>query len=378
MLYITYAVRYFFEAVFSYLIFTDLKFKDFAFKKENILELLGFCTLNVSSLMLYRLVETSLPISRLISLFVTCIYFFAKLKKLRTWNHILSLSIFISVAIESSHILSYVICRYFLQFFGINDVMMNYIPLIVMCIVIFCHLLFMSLTYYFDILDSKLIEFFSEYKATPILLFSLLFITLCLKHFAKQVSIENVWFLNIISISFLFLPIFLLIISQFLNMFTKLLKQNTKKQKVNLALEEAKKHYSMKWSGMHFISEKFNLEMNYFKNELEIIGMDKEEKGNIQTAFAAVLLNHEENIEKVAFKATIYTPISNILLVKPETVEANISNTLNRHWYIADSKMLEIINQNYNIEISKKNGAPTPKKFLISLVKKYKARHKYV
>lgn len=378
MLYITYAVRYFFEAVFSYLIFTDLKFKDFAFKKENILELLGFCTLNVSSLMLYRLVETSLPISRLISLFVTFIYFFAKLKKIRPWNYVLSLSIFISVAIESSHILSYVICRCFLQFFGINDVMMNYIPLIVMWIVIFCHLLLMGLTYYFDILDSKLIEFFSEYKATPILLFLLLFITLCLKNFAKQVPIENVWFLNIISISFLFLPIFVLIISKFLNMFTKLLKQNEGKQKVNLALEEAKKHYFMKWSGMHFISEKFNLEMNYFKNELEIIGMDKEEKGGIQIAFAAVLLNHEENIDKVAFRTTIYTPISNILLVKPETVEANISNILNRHWYIADSKMLEIINQNYNIEISKKNGAPTPKKFLISLVKKYRARHQYV
>lgn len=95
-----------------------------------------------------------------------------------------------------------------------------------------------------------------------------------------------------------------------------------------------------------------------------------EVKGSIQIAFAAVLLKQEENMEKTALKSNVYFYIGKILDIEPETVESNISNALSNHWYLADSKTLKMIEENYKGEISKKNGAPTPKKFLIQLVKK--------
>ncbi len=68
----------------------------------------------------------------------------------------------------------------------------------------------------------------------------------------------------------------------------------------------------------------------------------------------------------------IYNYISLIIEVQTKTVESNIRNTLQDHWRQSGEKVLLKIQENYHGIISQKNGAPTPRKFLIYLVEKYK------
>ncbi len=384
LLYIIYGIRYLFEAVFCYIIYKkadDNNSIHTIFKKENIMKMLSFCLISVTVLMLYRLVEIPLPISRLISAFAIFIYFWIESRKIRTWKYLLTFAVFISLVTESSHIIAYATNRYVMQLFGISDVMMNSNSLLFMPIVVMWHCCFMFLIYKVDLIKLEVLKILSRYKTIPIFFGLYLLVTLYLKHQAKQVPLENVWVLNVLSSAFLFLPLVLFILHKFSNTFTTTigkLQEKIKEQKTNPAVEEAKQREGMRWSGMNFISEKFNLEMDYFKKELEKIGMDKDDHGSIQIAFAAVLLKQEENIEKTALKPNIYFYIGKILSIKSEDVEANINNALSKHWYLADSKTLKVIEANYKGEISKKSGAPTPKKFLIQLVKKCKLPHKTI
>ena len=331
--------------------------------------------------MLYRIVEIPLPISRIISTLIIFIYFWIQSKKIETWKYILTFSIFISLITEDSHIVAYAVNRYVMQVFGITDVMMNSNSILFMSIVVVLHCCFMFLVYKFNLVKLEILKVLSRYRTISISLGLYLLLTLYLKHQAKHVALENSWILDILSVTFLFLPFVLLILNKFSNVFiitVEKFQEQIKEQKINPAAEEAKQHKGMRWSGMNFISEKFKLEMNYFKKELEKIGMDKEEHSSIQIAFAAVLLKQEENIEKVVLKLNIYPYIGNILDIAPETVEANIRNALNKHWDLADSKILKMIEENYKGEISKRNGTPTPKKFLIQLVKKSKSSNKNI
>ena len=72
----------------------------------------------------------------------------------------------------------------------------------------------------------------------------------------------------------------------------------------------------------------------------------------------------------------IYLYTGEVLGLQPKSIEANISNLLKNHWSSCDSKILKKIEQNYRGPISEENGAPTPKEFLLYLVKKYEKNNK--
>ena len=100
--------------------------------------------------------------------------------------------------------------------------------------------------------------------------------------------------------------------------------------------------------------------------------MDTEDKKSRQLVHCNVLINQEENSEKVNMISGIYSYTGGILGLQPKSVEMNISNLLKNHWSSRDSRILNKIKQNYHGPISEENGASTPREFLLYLVKKYR------
>ncbi len=211
------------------------------------------------------------------------------------------------------------------------------------------------------------IQKFSKYNTVRAFLILALCIIVYLKHNIKYTPLNEIH--DLLSIVFtVFIVAFLFFISSS-EKFANLIEKYEEK-KVNPAIEEAKLQKGNHYSGLNFISAKFNSEMELFKDELEMIGMDKQDHGSLQIAFAAVLLNHEDSNENVPLRTRIYSYIAEILEIQPTTVESNISNALKRHWNLTDQKIRIKIEKNYDGPISEKNGAPTPREFLIYIVRK--------
>lgn len=112
--------------------------------------------------------------------------------------------------------------------------------------------------------------------------------------------------------------------------------------------------------------------MQYFKNELNIIGLDVGDNKVKQLMHCAILLNQEEKPDKINMTSGIYLYTGEILKLQPGSIETNIRNVLQNHWNSLDPKIFKKIEQNYHGPISKESGAPTPREFLLYLVKKYR------
>lgn len=74
----------------------------------------------------------------------------------------------------------------------------------------------------------------------------------------------------------------------------------------------------------------------------------------------------------------IYFYTGEILGLQPKSVEMNISNLLKNHWSSCDPEIIKKIEQNYHGPVSEKNGAPTPREFLLYLVEKYREDNKVI
>ena len=116
--------------------------------------------------------------------------------------------------------------------------------------------------------------------------------------------------------------------------------------------------------------------MKYFQNKLNVVGIDIEDGKAKQLVHCAVLLNGEEVPDKANMIYGIYFYTGEILNLQPGSVETNIRNLLQNHWSSRDPEILKKIKQNYHGTISEENGAPTPKEFLLYLVKKYRENNK--
>lgn len=186
-----------------------------------------------------------------------------------------------------------------------------------------------------------------------------------LKYYIRNADTDKLH--SVVSVVFIIFLImffaFLVSIKNFLKVIDKLRAQD-----LNPAIEEAKMNKGKRYAGMKFASSELNLEMECFKNSLDCIGMDTQDRESMQIAFALVLLKHEKNPKAISLRSEIYSYIADILDIQVNTVESNIANALKRHWTIADAKTLEKINENYKGPISEKNGAPTPKEFLIYMI----------
>jgi len=70
------------------------------------------------------------------------IWFWSESKKTKLYIYFLSFSIFISLITESSYILSYIINRFIMQFFGISEDLMEMSSNILLFKSIVCYFLF--------------------------------------------------------------------------------------------------------------------------------------------------------------------------------------------------------------------------------------------
>lgn len=72
----------------------------------------------------------------------------------------------------------------------------------------------------------------------------------------------------------------------------------------------------------------------------------------------------------------IYFYTGEILELQLKSIETNIGNLLKTHWGFCDSEALLKIKQNYHGPISKENCAPTPREFILYLIKKHRKHTK--
>ncbi len=147
-------------------------------------------------------------------------------------------------------------------------------------------------------------------------------------------------------------------------------KSQTKK--INPAIEEAKLQKKKGYAGLKFECPELRSQMEYFQNEVSTLGMDKEDKKAKQIAYCGVLLNQEQIPENVNMSHVIYSCLGDILDRQAKSVESNIGNALKSLWNSSDPEILKKIEQNYHGPVSPENGAPTPREFLLYLVKKYR------
>jgi hypothetical protein len=223
--------------------------------------------------------------------------------------------------------------------------------------------------YKFSLISTTSLQKLSKQNIFPVFLSLAMGMCIYLKYYIKYTHSDK--FYNILSVIFgLFIIIssFFIISSQtFVEIIDKI-----QKRKVNPAIEEAKLQKGDGYNGLRFKPKDLNSQTRYFQNELIVVGIDIEDGKAKQLVHFAVLLNGEETPDKANMICGIYLYTGEILKLQPGSVETNIRNLLQNHWNSFDSKILKKIEQNYHGPISKENGAPTPREFLLYLVKKYR------
>lgn len=133
---------------------------------------------------------------------------------------------------------------------------------------------------------------------------------------------------------------------------------------INKAIEDA-----MTAKKLCFTQKIYNDEMEQFKKFLKKLGMNENNRRFKEIAFAAVLLKHYQNVDEVEITPGIFSYMGKILNIQPKSIHSNFRNALDRHWLNTDFKLLE---KYYKGPISEASGAPTPKDFLIYIVKEAK------
>lgn len=291
--------------------------------------------------------------------------------KLKAWKISLTYSLFITCLMEYIHFIIFALFSISIETLGIAEVTANQPErlLISRGIVLILYTLALLLIYKVFKTEIKSVSKFSNYTIFPVFLILVLCMIIYLKYYIKYTHSNQ--FHNILSIIFVFfIASFLIFI--FSSKFLLDIIENFEKKKINSAIEEAKLKKGKGYAGLKFTSEKLNSEFEYFQNELLSIHMDVEDKKSKQICFCAVLLNHEEIPENVNISRVIYPCVANILDRLPKSIDSNIGNALQNHWNSSDFKTLKKIEENYHIPISEKNGAPTPREFLLYLVNKYR------
>ena len=323
-------------------------------------------------LIIFKIFITDNTILMVVSVLIVLGYLFFK-NKLKLSNFIITYSLFMNCTLEYIHFAIFRTLSITRNFLGLDEFTyaQPYRLVAGRAILILIYTIVIFETYRRRKIKVESIQKFSRYNTVPAFLILALCIIVYLKHNIKYTHLNEIH--DLLSIVFtVFIVAFLFFISsseKFANMIDKY-----EEKKINPAIEEAKLQKGKHYSGLNFISEIFNSEMELFKDELERIGMDKQDHGSLQIAFAAVLLNHEDSKENVSLRTRIYSYISEILEIQPTTVESNISNALKRHWNLTDKKIITKIEKNYDGPISEKNGAPTPREFLIYIVRKVNER----
>lgn len=295
--------------------------------------------------------------------------------KLKTWKISLTYSLFVTCMLEYIHFLLFKIFSIVREASGITEVTSHQPKrlFISRIIVLFLYSVAVLSIYKFKKVNINSVSKLSEYNIFPIFLSTALYMIMYLKHYIK--CTESNQFHNILSIIFVF---FIVLCLTFLFSSEAFLKkiENYQKRKINQAIEESKLQKGKSYPGLKFLSENLNHKSEIFKNELTVIGIDTEDKKAKQLIHCAVLLSQENFPEKVNMVYRIYLYTGEVLGLQPKSIEANISNLLKNHWSSCDSKILKKIEQNYRGPISEENGAPTPKEFLLYLVKKYEKNNK--
>lgn len=291
--------------------------------------------------------------------------------KSRNWKASLTYSLFTSCLLEYSHFLIFKLISIIIEFLGIPEVTSAQPErlLISRIIALILYAVSILLIYKFAHVDVKLINPLSNYPIFPIFLSIALGIVIYLKYYIKYTHSNE--FHNILSIAFVFLIVLSLIFIFSSKTFLEKI-ENFQTKKINPAIEEAKLQKGNGYSGLKFQCKDLISQMEYFKNELSIVGIDIEDDKAKQLLHCAVLFNQEEEIDKVNMISGIYSYTAEILGIQPKSVETNISNLLKDHWATRDSKVLKLIEDNYHAKTSEKNGAPTPREFLRYLVKRYR------
>lgn len=291
--------------------------------------------------------------------------------KIKIWRPMLVYSFFIACIIEYSHFIIFESVSSIWKCFKLPEATYaNYPCLLIFRVIVFIlYALIILLIYKLNIINIKSVYKLSNCRIFPAFFVAVVAIVIYLKHHIKStVSNEFHDVLAVLFVSFIVLTLIFIFSSE---IFIDAIETFCKK-KTNPAIEEAKLQKDTGYAGLIFESEELNKQMKFFQHELYTIGINTEDKKAKQLIHCNVLINQDKNPEKLNMISEIYLYTGEILGVQPKSVEMNISNLLKNHWNSRDPKILKKIKQNYHGPVSKENGIPTPREFLLYLVKKYR------
>lgn len=353
------AIRYFISGIFCFGLFNDTK-------KSKIKKVFIPSVVYTVLLVAFKLLVIDSPIITLVSVLIVFTYLVLE-NNFKIVRLAFAYSFFVGCLLECIHILIFELVSLSSSFLNFPEVTNEIDKKLILfrAVVALLYSIAIYFIYKSHCVNLKLISKISRQRViVPLLVFGL-GVLIYLKYYIRNADTDKLY--SVVSVVFvIFLSMFLAFLVSIKNFLTDIDKLRA--QDLNPAIEEAKMNKGKRYAGMKFASSELNLEMECFKNSLERIGMDTQDRGGIQIAFALVLLKHEENPKLISLRSEIYSYIADILDIQVNTVESNIANALKRHWTIADAKTLEKINENYKGPISEKNGAPTPKEFLIYMI----------
>ena len=356
-------IRYFISGFFTFSLFNNLK-------KYSFKIIVAQSALYAVSLTLFKIFVSDNPMITFVSAIAIFGCLFLK-NKIKTEQIMSTYSLFMACVLEYIHFIIFELVSTIWKCFEFPEAKYaNYTSLVIFrTTVLLLYVLAILLIYKFDKIDIKSVCKLSNYIIFPVFFVISLGVVVYLKYHIKYtLSNEFHDILSVIFVSFIILTfIFIFSSKKFLQII-----ESFHKKKVNPAIEEAKLQKDKGFAGLIFKAKELNSQMNYFQHELYIIGIDIEDKKAKQLVHCAVLLNQEGKPNKVNMTSGIYLYTGKILKLQPGSVETNIRNILQNHWNSFDSKILKKIEQNYHGPISKENGAPTPREFLLYLVKKYR------
>lgn len=356
-------IRYLISGSFAFSIFNNSQ--KYSFKVTGIQSILY-----TIFLIAFKIFVIDNPIITLMSAMVIfgCLFLKNKMETLKT---MVTYSLFISCVLEYSHFSIFKIVSFIRLTLGFPEAKYaNYTSLLLFrATVLLMYALTIVLIYKFDRIDIKSVCKLSNYRIFPAFFIIALGVIVYLKYHIKH-TISNE-FQDILSIIFVSFIILTLIFTFSSKKFLEIIETFYKK-KINPAIEEAKLQKDKGFAGLTFESKESNSQMKFFQHKLYIIVIDTEDKKAKQLVHCNVLVSQEENPEKVNMRSGIYFYTGKILGLQPKSIEMNISNLLKNHWSSRDPEIIKKIEQNYHGPISEENGAPTPREFLLYLVKKYK------
>ena len=362
-------IRYLISGLFTFSVFNNLK--EYSFKITAMQSILY-----AVFLIMFKVLVIDKPIIT----FISSIVIFGCLllgNKIKTWKTVFTYSLFMSCVLEYSHFSIFRIVSFIRIALRFPEAKYdNHTSLLIFrTIILLLYVLVILLIYKPSRIDIKSVCKLSNYRIFPAFFLIMLSIIVYLKYHIKY-TLSNE-FHDILSIIFLSLIVLTFIFIFSSKKFIEII-ESLHKRKVNPAVEEAKLQKDRGYAGLTFESKELNSQMKFFQNELYIIGIDTEDKKAKQLVHCSVLINQEENPQKVNMISGIYFYTGEILGLQPKSVEMNISNLLKNHWNSRGAEILKKIGQNYHGPISEENGAPTPREFLLYLVKKYRECNKIV